>query len=150
MGKSRRARNSQHQKGAARAKFESGGSFAQLLKAGRWNLSAHRLYPDLRVEEVAAMARELIEAPDNEGPGSQGHRRKRIRYTLSVWDPKLLQGVLSGFGSCFALFVKGAGAYRQSFTRSAQTMDAPDKLRRNKPNRKKDTRPRLQAKISIS
>ena len=96
------------------------------------------------------MARELIEAPDDEGPGSQGHRRKRIRYTLSVWDPKLLQGVLSGFGSCFALFVKGAGAYRQSFTRSAQIMDAPDKLRRNKPNHKKDTRPTLQAKITIS
>ena len=52
--------------GAVRSSRETGGSFAQLLKGGRWRSTAYRLFLDLGAEEAAAMAPMLIEASDDE------------------------------------------------------------------------------------
>ena len=75
--------------GTARSILDSGGSFAQLHKAGRRHSSAYRPYLGLGAKQAAAMARVLIAASDDgaEPGGSRGERIPWSNY-LSVWDPK--------------------------------------------------------------
>ena len=59
-------------KGAARAILESGGIFAQMLRACQWHSSAYRLYLDLGAEEAAAISRFSIEASGDEAAERKG------------------------------------------------------------------------------
>ena len=55
-------------RGADQASTQAGGSFAQLLMAGQWRSSAHRLYLDLGRKESLATASILVAALDEGGP----------------------------------------------------------------------------------
>ena len=56
-------------RGAASTVLAAGGSFAQLLDAGRWRSPAYRLFIDMGAGETKAIASVLMEASDGEGAG---------------------------------------------------------------------------------
>ena len=63
---------------AARAIFECGGSFAELLREGQWHSSGYRRFRGPGIEKAAAMARVPIEASGEAGSGRERPRGRRI------------------------------------------------------------------------
>ena len=51
--------------------MESGGNFAQLLKAVQWRSTACNLYLDLGAQKAAAAVETMIGRCDYEGPGER-------------------------------------------------------------------------------